>query len=222
MAETALSLINRVLQNTGQNVVTAFSDNDDSNFLLNKVNEALADLYNLNPTTVDADGSVTLPASTRVVNGPSGLDIYRIYNWSFAIDDSEGDIDLEFVTEQFIRDTYPKYDTDTAKNPRFVYIDNNRLAFYPLVEATEPSKTVVFKYPAMASRLTATTDTFPFVDNSDELYYIEFYAQREYELYKGLGNPGVTDDKAMTKRDALDARYMLGKQSGFKGYRIYG
>lgn len=222
MAETAVSLMNQILTKTTQKQVTAFSDDDDSNFILESMNDALVNLYDLMPTQVDVNSSVNLPVSTRLVSLESGLDIYRIYDWSFRINDADGDRPLKVVTREYITKTYPAFETDTANEPRFVYYEGEQLAFYPLIKSDGDAATIQFSYPVIANRLTETTDTFVFPDNSNELQYIKFYAQLEYELDKGLGNPAVTNDKMEDKWGLLVAKYKRGKKSGFKGYRRYG
>lgn len=222
MANTMIYVINEVLRATQQRPnKTAVSDTDSTAFILDKLNEALENIYGMSPTGIDVDATLTLPASTRTVAIASGLDPYRIYDWSWAISKVTGDTELEQVTEQYIQDRYPDYETGDAAEPRLVYFSGGEAAFYPLLEAGASSLTIQYKYPTQFVKLAAATDTFPFPDRSDEMAYIKFYAQAEYEIEKGLGAPDYTLEKAATKRARLKGKYARGKRIGFKGYRRY-
>jgi hypothetical protein len=223
MAITLLEVVNEILRATQQRCdKTAFSNNDDTNYIVDRVNDGLEDIYNLSPTEVDANGTVTIAASTRTVSGPAGLELNRIYDWSFRLNDSDGDIPMDVVTKEYIVNRFPLFETEEAETPQYVYIDNNTIAVYPLLAAGSSSLTLQFSYPANMTKLTTTTATFPFQDRSDELRYIKLNAQFEYEVFKGLGNPGVTQDK----KDGLWARMVAKnaklKRQGFIGYRVYG
>ncbi len=222
MVDTLLDVTKEVLRATHQTVsITSFSDTNDTNWIVDRINDALNTIYDLKPTQVDLDGSVTLAASTRTVSPPTGLDIYRIYNWSYRINDSDGDIDLDFVTKEFIVTTFPEYETYEAEQPSYVYYDGNSLAFYPLLKAGSTALTIQFSYPAQFIKLTSPTDIFPFADRSTEMAYIKLCAQRDYEVDKGLGQPGVTQSKIDEKWGIIVAKYQKGKRVGFKGYRRY-
>lgn len=223
MADTLLAVVNEILRATQQRCdKTAFSNNDDTNYIVDRINDALEDLYTLKPTDIDTDGSVTITASTRVFNGPSGLELNRIYDWSFRLNNADGDIRLPVVTKEYIVTTFPQYESFEASQPQYVYIDNDQIAVYPLLEAGASSLTLQFSYPAQLTKLTNTTATFPFPDRSDEMRYIKLTTQFEYEVFKGLGQPAAT----MEARDNVWARcvakYARLKRQGFKGYRVYG
>lgn len=222
MADTLLDIVKRVLRATGQNPSkTAFADTDDTQYIVDRINEALQKLYSQNPTQVDTDGTVTLAASTRTVSAPSDQDVSKIYPWSWRIDQSAGDKPLTFVTKEFIVGRFPLYETLEASFPQYVYIDGGDIAFYPLLTAGSTSLPIQFSYPAMNARLSSTTATFPWVDNSDEMQYLELFATGKYELYKGLGQPVVTIGLANSTWARLIARYAKNKRVGFTSYRKY-
>lgn len=223
MADTLLAVVNEILRATQQRCdKTAFSNNDDTNFLVDRINDALEEVYNLKGTEIDADGTITITASTRKFNGPSGLDLSRIYDWSFRLNDADGDIPISVVTKEYIVRTFPLYESQEAELPQYVYIDNNQVAVYPLLETGAASLTLQFSYPAQLTKLTTTTATFPFQDRSEEMRFLKLSAQFDYEVFKGLGQPAVT----LEKKDGIWARMVAKKarlkRQGFTGYRRYG
>lgn len=223
MAYTLISLVNKVLRATGQRAnKTAFAETDSSAFLRDKINDALEELYDMAPSEVDADGTLTLPASTRTVAALANLDPYEIYNWGWRIHNANGDIPLTFVSERFIIENFPLYEAEEADYPRYVYLSNGSPAFYPLLADGSPSLTIQYKYPSQFVELTATTDTFPWPDSSDEMMMVRLYAQLEYEMFKLMGNPDHTREKLDTVRCRLTTKYWLNRPMGFVGNRIIG
>lgn len=222
MADTLLTAINRILRATGQRTVSVFADTNSSNWLVDRYNEAIHYLNGLNPTPVDVGGALTLPASTRTLTKPTGLDLYRIYDWSWRINDSAGDIPLSFVTYEFILRNYPLFESEEADKPKHVYFDGDAIAFYPLLKTGSSSLTIQFKYPAMMTRLSATTDMVPFEENSDESNFCEYYCRYEYEVWKGLGNPANTGAKLDDLDGKLAGKYARARRQGLQGYRRYG
>ena len=222
MADTLLNVVNEILRETQQAQATAFSENDDTNYIVDRVNDALDDLYALKGTPIDADGTITITPSTRTFSGPSGLDLHRIYDWTFRIHDTDGDIPVAVVTEEYITRTFPLFETFEATRPDKVYIDNNLVAVYPLLEAGASNLTLQFSYPAQFVKLTSTSATFPFPDRSEEMRYIKLHAKFEYEKLKGFGQPGDTRDERDGKKAQIIAKYARLKRVGFTGYRVYG
>lgn len=223
MSNTLIDVINECMIETSQRGnKTAIAETDSTEYFRQQINNALTNVYSLNPTQVDVDGTVTLPASTRTVNPPTGLEPYRIYSWSWRINNSAGDIPIDFVTEEFMIENYPLYESFEDVRPRFVYITNGILGFYPLLTTGSSSLTIQFKYPAQFTKLTSASATFPFPDQSDELLYVKWYAVLHYELLKGLGQPGVTNDKVDDYWARMVAKYKKGKRAGITGHRKYG
>lgn len=223
MTDTLIDVTNEVLRATGQRPnKTAFAETDSSAFIRDKINDALDELYDMAPSTVDANGTLTLPASTRTVSALAGLDPYEIYDWSWRINDSTGDIPLIFLSEAWIIQNFPLNETQEAERPQYVYLSNGTPAFYPLLAAGSSSLTIQYKYPAQFVKLTLTTATFPWPDRSDEMTFIKLYAQLEYEMHKLMGNPDHTREKLETVRCRLTAKYWLKRPMGFVGNRIIG
>ncbi len=223
MADTLIAIVNEVLRATQQRCdKTSFSNNDDTNYIVDRVNDALEDIYALKGTEIDTDGTITVTAATRKFNAPADTDPSRIYDWSFRINDADGDIKLEVVTRQFITENFPLFETEEADVPKYVYIDNVQIAVYPLLTTGASSLTMQFTYPAQFVKLTTTTATFPFEDRSDEMRFVKLSAQFDYEVFKGLGQPAST----MDKRDGVWARVVAKnaktRKKGFMGYRRYG
>src|SRR3982750_2896864 len=169
MADTLLNVVNEILRATQQRQQTAFSDNNDTNFIVDRVNDALEDVYNLKGTQIDVDGTATIPASTRKLTGPVGLDLTRIYDWSFRLNNATGDIPIQVLTKEYVVETFPLYESQEGPQPQYVYIDNNQLAVYPLLAAGSASLTLQFSYPSQFTKLTLISATFPFNDRSSEM-----------------------------------------------------
>lgn len=223
MAITLIEMVNKVLRATGQRPnKTAFAETDSSAFLRDRINDAVFELYQMAPTTVDADGTLTLPSATRSVAAVAGLDPYRIYDWGWRINDPTGDIPLQFVDEKMIIQTFPLYETHQGPRPVYVYIANNLPSFYPLLEAGADSLTIQYKYPANVVALTTTTATFPFADGSDEMRFIELYAKFEYEMHKLMGNPDKTEGQLETTRAGLFGKYATIRGAYLVGNRRLG
>jgi len=220
---TLLDVVKKVLRACKKNTsITAFSDNDDSQYIVDRINEALQDIYSLRGTEIQADSSFTVTPSTRTYNVIAGLDLDRIFDWSVRINDPDGDIPLQVVTKQYIVDRYPLYETFEWDQPQYVYIDNNKLAVYPLLKAGSANLTIQFSYPAQPTEKTTTTATFPWPDMSYELTYIKKYAQYKYELSKGIGQPLDTAQDMEAAWAILTAKFTKQQRPRFIGYRRYG
>lgn len=223
MADTLIFVVNEVLRATGQQAdKTAFSETDSTAFIRDMVNKGLRKVYNMGSSVIDSDDSVSLAVSTRTVSPPSGVDPHAIYDWSVRINDTNGDIPLDVVTREFIITNFPEFEAFEAARPEYMYLDGGNLAFYPLVESTGSTLTIQFTYPTQFVKLTSTSDTFPFEDQSDEMEYIKQYAQLKYEVFKGLGQPEVTYQEVEDLEAALTAKYARTKKIGFTGSRIIG
>lgn len=223
MADTLIDIINEVLTATGQRAnKTTIATTDSTAYLRDRLNDALDWIYKKKPFTIDADGTVTITPSTRTFNGPADTELQNIHPWSLRINDSDGDIPVNLVTEQFIIENHPDFETAEAEYPQYVYYSNGSIAVYPLLETGASNLTLQFKYATQFTKLTSAAATFPFEDRSDELMYAKLYAQLRYEVFKGLGQPGVTKEEMDGVRDRLITKYRKGKRVGFKGSRRYG
>lgn len=223
MAETLIEVTNEILLDTGQNSAkTEFKTTDSTSFIRNVINRALQILYGMAPTSVDVDGSLILPASTRSVAGPSGLDVHRIYEWSWRINNSAGDIPLKFASEQYIITTFPDFEVAEAIIPTYVYIANNTPSYYPLLKAGQPDLTIQFKYAAQYAKLVDTTATFPFEDGSEEMLFVKLYAKLQYQLHKLMGNPDVTATEVDSVLATLEGKYARLKKLRFRPSKKYG
>lgn len=221
MADTLLDVVNEVLRATQQRVKTSFSNNDDTNYIVDRINDGLQAIYDLTPDTLDTNGTITITPSTRLFNGPASLDVANIYDWSFRIDNIDGDIKVSHVPKEYIISTYPQYETHEADKPLYVYQEGGQLGIYPLLEAGASNLTLQFIYPAAYSKLITTTDTFPFEDRSIEMKYVKAYAQMRYEVFKGLGQPALTMQFLDDLWAMLHGKYTKTKRKGFVGYRRY-
>src|SRR5882672_7853635 len=149
MSDTMLEIVNEILRACNQVTVTAFSDLDDSNFIVDRVNDALEVVYDLGPQLIDTAGTITMTPSTRKFNGPTGVDLQRIYDYSWRINNptNSGDVLVKQVSPQFITLAYPQFETYEANQPNFVYYEGGQVAFYPLLLTGSSNLTIQFLYP---------------------------------------------------------------------------
>lgn len=222
--DTLMDVINEILLATGQiSTKTRISNTDDTSYVRDRINDALEEIYGLKPFNVDVAGTTTITPSTRLLNGPAATDLNNIYTWSFRVTTPSGDVPVAYVTEQFIIQNCPDYATVEADYPRYVYFaEGGFLAPYPMLKAGAANLTLKFIYSSQLIKLTATTATFPFENRSDELRFIKLSAQRDYEIYKNLGAPDITAQKASNLWAKMVAKYRKGKRIGFTGARLYG
>lgn len=223
MADTLIDVINDVLIATSQRGnKTAISQTDSTAYIRDRLNDALRRVYKLEPFEVDTDGTVTITPSTRTFAGPTDTELHRIKPWSFRINDSDGDIPVTLVTEEYILEHFPKFETEEAEKPRYVYFTNGLIGAYPLLLTGSSNLNLQFKYSTQFTRLTSTSATFPFKDESDEMEYCKLYAKLHYELFKGLGQPGVTKDDVDSLWSVMVTKHMKRKRVGFTSSRRYG
>lgn len=221
MADTLIDVINDVHRELTKNPgKTAISDNDMTATIRLYINEALQNLYTLQPFEVDLDGTVTITPSTRTFSGPAGVELVNIHKWSLRINQTGGDIPLEWATEEYIMETFPGFETDESTMPSLVYYTSGLIGIYPLLKAGSANLTMQFKYSSQFTRLTATTATFPFKDDSTEMLFIRAFAQYRYEMLKALGQADATWIRARSYLDTLKARYAGMKRMGFVGPRF--
>lgn len=217
MAESLKNILVRVLRATGQDEdITSIGDDDDTQFIVDRMNEAIDKLRDLGPTQINATGTISIPESTRRIS-LGGINPYEIIEHTFRLSTSEGDTPIQRVSYEYIIQVFPKFETDTAEYPRYVYFDSNQLAVYPLVKVGSGAKLIQFKYPLLNLKVSGLNDTFDFPDRW--LRYVEYYARGEYELYKGLGQPDYHLGKAEDLYARIKAKVMATNRQGFKGYR---
>jgi hypothetical protein len=218
--DTLIDVINDVFREVGNRTnKTVIGDTDETGFVRNRINDALAEIYGLQPFNVDVAGSTVITPSTRTFSGPTGTDLNNIHTWSFRVNNAP----VAYVTNQFIITHCPDFETAEGASPSYVYFaEGGRLAIYPMLTAGAANLTLKFLYSTQFTRLTAAAATFPFEDGSDEMRYVKLCAQRDYELRKALGQPDATALKAMNLWAKLVAKYRKGKRFGITGACQYG
>lgn len=217
MADTLLTVIQRVLAATGQDPsVTSLSDTDDTRYLLDRVNDALMRLYTLKASHIDSSSTITVTANTRAYSVTAGVDIYTIEPTSFRIGTQK--VYLTDLDRLERKDT--EWDTRTGPTIENVYFDNGQICVYPILETGTASQTLKFRHPQVWARLTATTDTFDYPDVW--LDYVERYAQFLYEVFKGISNPVVSQAELNDAWSRCVAKSIQGRQFQLQGYRKFG
>lgn len=218
MADTLLDVVKRILRVTGQDpTITVFSDDDDSQFIVDEINKAMEDIRTLNPSHTESTSTSTITAGTRLYSVSTGLDIYDIDRNSLRLDN--GVVYWIDVDNLIARDK--EFDTRTGPKVQYIYYENNQIGVYPILESGATDQTLKYRHPEVFTRLTATTDTFLYPDPV-WVTYCERKAKLAYELYKGLGNPVATDLEVSKAWDNCTALAGITNRLQVRGYRNYG
>ena len=218
MADTLSTVVKRVLRATQQDpMITQFSDDDDSQFIVDEINKALEDIRTLNPTHIDDDTSVSIVAGTRLYSVPTGLDVYDINRNSLRLDDGQ----VDWIDRVNLINKDQEFDTRTGPKVQYIYYEDNQIGVYPILEAGATSQTLKYQHPAVYAPLVNTTDTFPYPDPV-WVTYCERKAKLAYELFKGLGNPIATQLEVDTAWANCTAMAAMTNRLYIRGYRWYG
>lgn len=217
MADTLLAVVQRVLRATQQDPsVTSLSDNDDTNYIADRINDALINLRTLKPTHLDNNATITVTAQTRLFTVPTGLDVYDIERTSFRLYDGP----IEVITLETLKTLDPEYDTREGERVHLLYYEDNKVGVYPQLESGSTSITLKYRHPDVWARLDDAADTFPYPDPY-WITYCERYAQYKYEVYKGLGNPIATQLDVDDAWQMCVARAMTSQNYRIRGYKRY-
>lgn len=217
MADTLLSVVKRVLVATGQDSnISALSTNDDSQFIADRINDALLELRSLKPNHLDTSATISIVAGTRTYNVPTGLDVHDIDANSLRIDDSRA----FWIDEENLKDLDAEYDTRTGEKVQYIYFTDNKIGVYPILKTGATTQTFKYKHPGVWARLTSGSDVFPYPDPY-WVTYCERKAQMDYEVFKGLANPIATQMKVDDMWAICTARSAKDNQLRLVGYRRY-
>ncbi len=192
MTDTLLTVVQRINAKVGlDETITAFSYNDESQLIVDYINDALLELWTcevIKPFFNIKNGSISLVSNTRLYDVASDALALEVFDWSFR-NDSDNNTAPQLATLEFIKENKPNYETDTGK-PQYIYIEGSQLGIYPLPDA---AYALDYIYPGTLTRLSLTTATFPYPDQW--LPFIEAYAREQYEINKGLGNPTAAENR---------------------------
>lgn len=217
MADTLLAVVKRVLISTGQDSsVTAFSDNDDTNYIVLQINAALLELRTLKATHLDNNATISIVANTRLYSVATGLDVYDIDPSSFRLEN----VDIGLTTLESLKDTDTEYDTRTSEKVSKLYYEDGKIGVYPLLQTGSSAQTLKYRHPDVWARLSATTDVFPYPD-PNWISYCEQYAQYKYEIFKGIGNPADTASEVSRWWNICTARAISSENTRTKTYRRF-
>lgn len=192
MALTLLEIVKRVAAQTkliDPTTITAFSYDDETQNLVDYINRAVDKLKTELPTEglqflYKTNGSISTVASTRLYSLASDTHVNNIFTWSFE-DDTNTDNPLQYATLEYIKGTYPNYDSDTGK-PQYFYIEDTQIGLYPIPDATY---TIKYFYQETPTALSATSATFPFPD--DWLGFVVDFASYLYKDEKSIQSAGT-------------------------------
>lgn len=191
MPYTLLSAVQQVCRKVNLDpTITAFSNDDDTNLLVEYVNDSLRELSTIPGLSfLDKRGTITLAASTRLYDVASDATAIEVYDWSFTNTTNENK-GLELTTLEEIKTRFDDYKTEEGE-PAFVYIEGAQIGFYPIPDAAD---TVEYIYKQYLTRLSTPAATFPFPDD-----HIDFVIQNTVTMYKkqrGFADYAVEESKA--------------------------
>lgn len=197
MARTLLEVVQNISRPVGLDpAITAFADDDETNDLVQYINEAYEYLIDQLPedtTVLNQSATITTAASTRLYNLASDASWYRVHGWS--LQNRTDDAPIHPASKEFVTGLDPDWDT-TEGQPQYMYPDDTQVAFYPVPDGVY---SIEYQYGQdLTARLSTTTDTFLVPDRW--LRFIELFAQERYENAKGYTSAEMTMLKA---RDAL-------------------
>jgi len=191
MADTLLTVVQRVSRKVGLDpTITSFSESNESNDVVQDVNDAYFELIRALPKDTpylnDVSGSITTVNGTRLYSLGSGARVFNLLEWSFE-NETDSDNLLEVVTLGFVQQKDSQYDENTGK-PLYLYREgNDQLGIYPV---PDDAYTIKYKFTKTFSRLSDTDDVFIVPD--EWLRFVEKKAQYFYEDRKGFGSPEAT------------------------------
>jgi hypothetical protein len=185
VADSLLTVVNRVRRVLGLPTVSSFTDNDESNLNVQDVNDSYLYLLKQLPDDLalldTSGGSITTVADTRLYSLDGDARHFHLLEWSFQ-DETSGDIPLSLTTREYIQRKDPRFDEVTGK-PQFLYRDVTKLGVYPVPDAVYE---ISYQFKSPFTRLTLTSDTFIIPD--EWLRPVELHAIFLYEDRKGFSN----------------------------------
>lgn len=214
MADTLLNVIQRGLRKVFLDPdVSTFSDNDETQWMVDRVNEWYSQLRETLPghlTYFDKDGTFSLVNGTRLYNIASDAMLSEIYQWSIE-NETESDAPMKMMALPDLKRLYPRYDEETGI-PTIVYVEQGKMGFYPVPNA---SFTINYKYRQLPTRLASPTDTFLIPDNW--IRYIEYGLELDYKANKGFGDVSIEYKKLEDMKTYIYVEMEKLAPSGFVG-----
>lgn len=219
MPNTLEDVLKRVLRFTQQDPnISAIADSDDTQYLVDRINEALDDIRELGPPSFLTRSTVTAVASTRLYALPTDLNPFEIDDKSFRNITASPDSPLDRIDYGYLQEKDPNFQNTTAGVIQAVYYEGSSLGVWPILEAGSSSVTIQFEHPSVLNRLDALADTISIPDSW--VLYLEKYAIYYYQAdYKVIGNPMVTKEDLDQKWGQIIAQMTRYKRLRMRGYR---
>lgn len=215
MADTLLAVVKRVCRKVGLDpTITSFSDTDESNDVVQDVNDAYFELVRSlpkdTPYLVDISGTVTTSNGTRLYSLGASARLFNILEWSVENETNE-DNPIEVVPLQYVQDMDSQYDEKTGVPTKLYREGNEQIGLYPVPDGTYA---INYKFTKTYTRLSTTTDVFIVPD--EWLRFVEKKAQYLYEDRKGFGSPEETYMQAedilaeiLAEAEMMNPRYFV-------------
>lgn len=213
MADTLLTVAQRVARKVGIDpTFTSFSNSDDTNDIVQYINDAYQDLLDALPDDcpylLDTSRTLSLSNGTRLYSLYTDARHFSILDWSF-INTTSNSAPITVTTLQAVQEIDELYTSRTGV-PEFVYREGNeQVGFYPIPDG---SYTVSYKFSKPFSRLSATSDSFLVPDHW--LRYVEDKAAYYYQERKGFQDTELllfgTEQKLvaiLTEADLMNPHY---------------
>jgi len=219
VSSTLEDVLKRVLRFTQQDPnISAISDSDDTQYLVDRINEAIDNVRELNPPAFVTRSTITATATNRLFALATDVDPFEIDPKSFRDTTATPDRKIDYIDYGVLEDKDPNFQNTQAGVIQAVYFEGSSLGVWPILTAGSSSVTIQYEHPANLTRLTALANTIPIPDSW--VLYLEKFAIFYYQAdYKVIGNAMVTKadvDEQWAKIVAKMARY---RRLRLRGYR---
>ncbi len=195
MADTLLDVVKRVARRVGLDpAITAFSDDDETQLIVDYINDAESLLRDAvsEINYLDKNATLSTVASQRLYSLASDATALELYEWSIYNDTNN--VTLEKTDLETIVKNYPDDYTSKEGKPLYIYVEAGQVGLYPIPDAVYD---INYIYKKELVRKSSTTATFDYPD--DYLRYLEYKATAEYMTLKKLGEPALYFKMAQDK-----------------------
>lgn len=215
MIMTALEIVKQVFRKLGlDSSITGFSEANESQWLLDSLNERYSELLRLLPSEMtysEVQGSINVLAGQRLYSPPADLYLPQLYDWSILLNNTDSTL-LEYANLEEIVNQDPKYQV-TQSSPCKVYIEAGKIGLYPVpIENAMLS----FIYRKRVPQLTLPTDEL--LVPEEWLAYIKLGMEFDYQIHRGQGQPDITLMRMGQHFSLIASELFRLKQTQFKSH----
>ena len=169
--------------------ITALSDMDDTQWLMDRLNQRYQELKRLlplSPTYLSQLGQLNLVAGQRLYSVPNNVYLPDIFLWSFSDVTSGTSFSLKLAALDVLMLEDLNFRTVQGL-PHAVYVEAGQIGLYPVPNQV---RVIKYQYRELPPVLSLLTDSFLLPDAW--LAYLELAVELDYQLWKGQGLPDAT------------------------------